>query len=46
MYTQFHIIGSVYSNELPKEMTKSEAKRYISSFTGLKNVTNKTVEIY
>lgn len=46
MYTKFHIIGAVYSNELPKPMNIKEAKLFIRNFTGIKRITINNVEIY
>lgn len=50
MYTKFHIIGAVYSNDLPHPMDLKEAKTFVKSFTGLKrlvlNGKYPNVEIY
>lgn len=50
MYTKFHLIGAVYSNDLPKPMTLEQAKDFIKEFTGLKRLVlegnNPNVEIY
>jgi hypothetical protein len=35
MYTQFHIIGAVYSNQLPNPMNLKDAKEFVKGFTGL-----------
>lgn len=46
MYKKFHIIGAVYSNDLPKAMNLKEAKAFIRTFTGLKRITVNNVELY
>lgn len=46
MYTKFHLIGAIYSNDLPKPMNLNDAKKFIREFTGLKRITNNNVEIY
>lgn len=46
MYTKFHLIGAVYSNDLPCAMSLKDAKAFVRKFTGLKRITINNVEIY